>query len=104
MTDTTDIAALQRPTRKNYDWSKAVWTDCDHCGEAHTGTVLADDGARICAGCCDAEYFSAWEDLVERAIQLLEAELQTHHEGGNMTRLNRLLSYLKPVTPKGEKR
>lgn len=72
----TDIAALQRPTRKNYDWSKAAWTDCDHCGESHTGTVLAQDGTRICAGCCDAEYYSAWEDLAERAIKLLEAERQ----------------------------
>lgn len=76
MTDTTDIKALQRPTRKHYDWSKAVWMDCDRCGEAHTGTVLADDGARICAGCCDSEYYSAWEDLAETAIKLLEAERQ----------------------------
>lgn len=76
MTDTTDIKALQRPTRKHYDWSKAVWMDCDRCGEAHTGTVLADDGARICAGCCDSEFYSAWEDLAETAIKLLEAERQ----------------------------
>ncbi|THD55931.1 hypothetical protein ERD95_02180 [Enterobacteriaceae bacterium ML5] len=76
MTDTTDTKALQRPTRKHYDWSKAVWMDCDRCGEAHTGTVLADDGARICAGCCDSEFYSAWEDLAETAIKLLEAERQ----------------------------
>ncbi|MBF7978606.1 MULTISPECIES: hypothetical protein [Rahnella] len=73
MTDKADIPELQRPARKNYDWSKAVWTDCDHCGEAHTGTVLAGDGERICAGCCDAEYYSAWEDLAESAIRILEA-------------------------------
>ena len=79
MTDTTDTKALQRPTRKHYDWSKAVWMDCDRCGEAHTGTVLADDGTRICAGCCDSEFYSAWEDLAETAIKLLEAERQ-HRE------------------------
>lgn len=80
MTDTTDTKALQRPTRKHYDWSKAVWMDCDRCGEAHTGTVLADDGARICAGCCDSEFYSAWEDLAETAIKLLEAERQRADE------------------------
>lgn len=76
MTDKTDIAAMQRPTRKHYDWSKAVWKDCDHCGEPNTGTVPIDDGSRICANCCDAEYYGAWESLAEQAIKLLESERQ----------------------------
>ena len=76
MTDKTDIAALTRPVRDRYDWSNAVWRDCGHCGKQHTGTVAAEDGSQICAHCADQLYWSAWQVLAERAIDLLEAERQ----------------------------
>ena len=76
MTDKTDIAALTLPVRDRYDWSNAVWRDCDHCGKQHTGTVAAEDGSQICAHCADQLYWSAWQVLAERAIDLLEAERQ----------------------------
>ncbi|WP_208952448.1 hypothetical protein [Rahnella sp. ChDrAdgB13] len=76
MTDTTDIAALNRPVRDRYDWSNAVWRDCDQCGKQHTGTVTAEDGSQICAQCADQLYWSAWQVLAERALDQLEAERQ----------------------------
>lgn len=76
MTDTTDIAALMRPVRDRYDWSNAVWRDCDQCGKQHTGTVTAEDGSQICAHCADQLYWSAWQVLAERALDRLEAERQ----------------------------
>lgn len=76
MTDTTDIAALTRPVRDRYDWSNAVWRDCDHCGKQHTGTVTAEDGSQICSHCADQIYWSAWQVLAEQALDLLEAERQ----------------------------
>ena len=76
MTDTTDIAALTRPIRDRYDWSNAVWRDCDHCGKQHTGTVTAEDGSQICAHCADQLYWSAWQVLAEQALDRLEAERQ----------------------------
>ena len=76
MTDKTDIAALTRPVRDRYDWSNAVWRDCDQCGKQHTGTVTAEDGSQICAHCADQLYWSAWQVLAERALDQLEAERQ----------------------------
>ncbi len=76
MTDKTDIAALTRPVRDRYDWSNAVWRDCDQCGKQHTGTVTAEDGSQICAHCADQIYWSAWQVLAERALDQLEAERQ----------------------------
>lgn len=76
MTDTTDIAALKRPVRDRYDWSNAVWRDCDHCGKQHTGTVTAEDDSQICAHCADQLYWSAWQVLAERALEQLETERQ----------------------------
>ena len=76
MTDKTDIAALTRPVRDRYDWSNAVWRDCDQCGKQHTGTVTSEDGSQICAHCVDQLYWSAWQVLAERALDQLEAERQ----------------------------
>ncbi|MFS7360333.1 hypothetical protein AB6896_15860 [Rahnella inusitata] len=78
MTDKTYIAALTRPVRDRYDWSNAVWRDCDQCGKQHTGTVTAEDGSQICAHCADQLYWSAWQVLAERALDQLEAE---RHKG-----------------------
>ena len=76
MTDKTDIAALTRPVRDRYDWSNAVWRDCDQCGKQHTGTVTAEDGSQICAHCADQLYWSVWQVLAERSLDQLEAERQ----------------------------
>lgn len=76
MTETTDIAALNRPVRDRYDWSNAVWRDCDQCGKQHTGTVTAEDGSQICAHCADQLYWSAWQVLAERALDKFKAERQ----------------------------
>ncbi|QMV50924.1 hypothetical protein [Ewingella americana] len=76
MTETTDIKALMRPVRGRYDWSSAVWRDCDHCGKQHTGTVTAEDDSQICAHCADQLYWSAWQVLAEQALDQLEAERQ----------------------------
>jgi len=84
MTDTTDIAALTRPVRDRYDWSCAVWRDCDHCGKQHTGTVTAGDGSQICAHCADQIYWSAWQVLAERALDQLETERQQAAETNNI--------------------
>ncbi len=76
MTDKTDIPALKRPVRDRYDWSSAVWRDCDQCGKQHTGTVTAEDGSQICSHCADQLYWSAWQVLAERALEQLETERQ----------------------------
>lgn len=76
MTEITDIEALNRPVRERYDWSMAVWRDCDHCGKTNTGTVTAKDGSSICARCVDEKYWSAWQTLAETALVQLEAERQ----------------------------
>lgn len=76
MTDKTDIPALKRPVRDRYDWSSAVWRDCDQCGKQHTGTVTAEDGSQICSHCVDQLYWSAWQVLAERALEQLETERQ----------------------------
>lgn len=91
MTDTTDIAALTRPVRDRYDWSNAVWRDCDQCGKQHTGTVTAEDGSQICAHCADQLYWSAWQVLAERALDLLEAERQ--RAGTRIADLEKRLRY-----------
>lgn len=76
MTDKTDIPALKRPVRDRYDWSSAVWRDCDQCGKQHTGTVTAEDGSQICSHCADQLYWSAWQVLAERSLERLETERQ----------------------------
>lgn len=80
----TDIAALTRPVRERYDWSNAVWRDCDQCGKQHTGTVTAEDGSQICAHCADQIYWSAWQVLAERALDQLVTERQQAAETNNI--------------------
>ncbi|MGP9420087.1 hypothetical protein ACT3RT_13985 [Ewingella sp. AOP9-I1-14] len=86
MTETTDINALMRPVRDRYDWSRAVWRDCDHCGKQHTGTVKAEDDSQICAHCADQLYWSAWQVLAEQALDQLEAERQRADEAESYAR------------------
>lgn len=91
MTDTTDIEALTRPVRDRYDWSNAVWRDCDQCGKQHTGTVTAEDGSQICAHCADQLYWSAWQVLAERALDQLEDERQKRETADRSAAAERLL-------------
>ena len=91
MTDKTDIAALTRPVRDRYDWSNAVWRDCDQCGKQHTGTVTAEDGSQICAHCADQLYWSAWQVLAERALDQLEDERQKRETADRSEAAERLL-------------
>ena len=68
-----DITALMQriPERKRHDWSQSVMRDCDFCNQWAL-TVKHEDGARICASCCDAEYTSKLEVENSALIEALE--------------------------------
>ncbi len=69
-----DITALAQriPERKRHDWSQSVMRDCDFCNQWAL-TVKHEDGARICASCCDAEYTSKLEVANAALVEALEA-------------------------------
>lgn len=74
MTDITELA--QRvPERKRHDWSQSVMRDCDFCNQWSL-TVKHEDGARICASCCDAEYTSKLEVANSALVEALEKAQQ----------------------------
>lgn len=68
-----DITALAQrtPERQRHDWSQSVMHDCDFCHQWSL-TVTHDDGARICASCCDAEYTSELEVANAALVEALE--------------------------------
>lgn len=77
MTDITELA--QRvPERKRHDWSQSVMRDCDFCNQWSL-TVKHEDGARICASCCDAEYTSKLEVANSALVEALE-QAKTENE------------------------
>lgn len=71
MSMTTELAQ-RTPERKRYDWSQSVMRDCDFCNQWSL-TVKHEDGARICASCCDAEYTSKLEVANAALVEALEA-------------------------------
>lgn len=72
MSMTTELAQ-RTPERKRYDWSQSVMRDCDFCNQWSL-TVKHEDGARICASCCDAEYTSKLEVANAALVEALEAK------------------------------
>ncbi len=80
---TTDITELAQriPERKSHDWSQSVMHDCDFCNQWSL-TVKHENGERICASCCDAEYTSKLEvanaELVEALEKAQAAERRWH--------------------------
>lgn len=72
MSMTTELAQ-RTPERKRYDWSQSVMRDCDFCNQWSL-TVKHEDGARICASCCDAEYTSKLEVANAGMVEALEAK------------------------------
>ncbi|WP_414465251.1 hypothetical protein [Klebsiella michiganensis] len=68
--DITELA--QRITeRKFHDWSQSVMHDCDFCNKWSL-TVKHENGERICASCCDAEYTSKLEVANAALVEALE--------------------------------
>ncbi|HBR6996816.1 TPA: hypothetical protein L9217_000790 [Klebsiella aerogenes] len=78
---TTDITELAQrvPERKRHDWSQSVMRDCDFCNQWSL-TVKHEDGARICASCCDAEYTSKLEVANSALVEALEKAQQRNGE------------------------
>ena len=78
---TTDITELAQrvPERKRHDWSQSVMRDCDFCNQWSL-TVKHEDGARICASCCDAEYTSKLEVANSALVEALEKAQQVDEE------------------------
>lgn len=70
---TTDITELAQriPERKSHDWSQSVMHDCDFCNQWSL-TVKHENGERICASCCDAEYTSKLEVANAELVEALE--------------------------------
>lgn len=87
-----DITALAQriPERKRHDWSQSVMRDCDFCNQWAL-TVKHEDGARICASCCDAEYTSKLEVANTALVEALEKAQQ------RIAELERMESALRPV-------
>lgn len=76
MTDsiTTELAHRMREamTRKVRNWGVAVMRTCDFC--AHHKMTVIEEGATICASCCDAEYAGAMRIALEEATDALAAK------------------------------
>lgn len=70
---TTDITELAQriPERKSHDWSQSVMHDCDFCNQWSL-TVKHENGERICASCCDAEYTSKLEVANAELVEALD--------------------------------
>lgn len=78
---TTDITELAQriPERKSHDWSQSVMHDCDFCNQWSL-TVKHENGERICASCCDAEYTSKLEVANAELVEALEKAQQVDEE------------------------
>ena len=94
-----DITALMQriPERKRHDWSQSVMRDCDFCNQWAL-TVKHEDGARICASCCDAEYTSKLEVENSALIEALEKAQHTIAEQDQQ-----LISYAEISTRNAER-
>ncbi len=69
---TNSIELAQRtPERKRHNWSQSVMHNCDFCSQWSL-TVKREDGARICASCCDAEYTTKLEVANAALVEALE--------------------------------
>jgi hypothetical protein len=88
------LKPISIPKRAIRDWNESVMRHCDHCS-GYELTVQDNEGAAICAECCDAEHIgnleSALDEAIKRNAELIAALEQTQTERDDLKALNQHL-------------